>query len=178
MMLPEFKGITALFCEKAKEMTRFVKKKKPGISLAEMLLALAILGILAAILMPVLKSAQPDKLEALHKKGNYIVEHVVADIAFDEDLYPPTQTKTGLGSIGAVTVDGVTYAGEEKFCELFASRVNKAPGSTTNCSAGKKTFTSIEGIDWYLPISSFDGSRPYEEIKFDVNGSQGPLSLR
>lgn len=174
MMLPEFKGITALFCEKAKEMTRFVKKKKPGISLAEMLLALAILGILAAILMPVLKSAQPDKLEALHKKGNYIVEHVVADIAFDEDLYPPTQTKTGLGSIGAVTVDGVTYAGEEKFCELFASRVNKAPGSTTNCSAGKKTFTSIEGIDWYLPISSFDGSRPYEEIKFDVNGSQGP----
>lgn len=174
MMLPEFKGITALFCEKAKEMTRFVKKKKPGISLAEMLLALAILGILAAILMPVLKSAQPDKLEALHKKGNYIVEHVVADIAFDEDLYPPTQTKTGLGSIGAVTVDGVTYAGEEKFCELFASRVNKAPGSTTNCSANKKTFTSIEGIDWYLPISTFDGSKPYEEIKFDVNGAQGP----
>lgn len=174
MMLPEFKGITALFCEKAKEMSCFVKKKKPGISLAEMLLALAILGILAAILMPVLKSAQPDKLEALHKKGNYIVEHVVADIAFDEDLYPPTQTKTGLGSIGAVTVDGVTYAGEEKFCELFASRVNKAPGSTTNCSAGKKTFTSIEGIDWYLPISSFDGSKPYEEIKFDVNGAQGP----
>lgn len=174
MMLPEFKGITALFCEKAKEMICFVKKKKPGISLAEMLLALAILGILAAILMPVLKSAQPDKLEALHKKGNYIVEHVVADIAFDEDLYPPTQTKTGLGSIGAVTVDGVTYAGEEKFCELFASRVNKAPGSTTNCSANKKTFTSIEGIDWYLPISTFDGSKPYEEIKFDVNGAQGP----
>ncbi len=174
MMLPECKGITALFCKKAKEITHFVKKKKPGISLAEMLLALAILGILAAILMPVLKSAQPDKLEALHKKGNYIVEHVVADIAFDEDLYPPTQTKTGLGSIGAVTVDGVTYAGEEKFCELFASRVNKAPGSTTNCSAGKKTFTSIEGIDWYLPISNFDGSKPYEEIKFDVNGAQGP----
>lgn len=56
MMLPECKGITALFCKKAKEITHFVKKKKPGISLAEMLLALAILGILAAILMPVLKS--------------------------------------------------------------------------------------------------------------------------
>lgn len=46
MMLPECKGITALFCKKAKEITHFVKKKKPGISLAEMLLALAILGIL------------------------------------------------------------------------------------------------------------------------------------
>lgn len=175
MKLPFTKGISSLLNEETGIINNnTVKQKKWGISLAEMLLALAIIGILAAILMPVLKSSMPDRMETLHKKGNYIVEHVVADIAFDEDLYPPTSTRTGLGSIGAVTVDGITYSGEEKFCELFASRVNKMPGSKTNCSPGKKTFTSIEGIDWYLPISNFDGSKPYEEIKFDVNGSKGP----
>lgn len=174
MKFPMLKEMAALFRGKKSVDDCIEKKKRRGISLAEMLLALAIVGILAAILMPVLKSSQPDRLETLHKKANYIVEHVVADIAFDEDLYPETTTQTGLGSIGTVTVNGVNYAGEKKFCELFASRVNKAPGSVTNCSAGKKTFTSIEGIDWYLPVSTFDGSRPYEEIKFDVNGSQSP----
>ena len=174
MKFPVIKEMAALFGLKKSVSICGEKKKRRGISLAEMLLALAIVGILAAILMPVLKSSQPDKMEMLHKKASYIVEHVVADIAFDEDLYPPTTTKTGLGSIGAVKVDGVTYAGEEKFCELFASRVNKMPGSVTNCAAGKKTFTSVEGIDWYLPVANFDGSKPYEEIKFDVNGSKAP----
>lgn len=174
MKISEISKLHSFLYSGKKWLTEVIHKKRIGTSLSEMLLALAILGILAAILLPVIKSAQPDKLETLHKKANYIVEHVVADIAFDEDLYPPTQIRTGLGSIGAVTVNGITYAGEEKFCELFASRVNKASGSATNCKAGEKTFTSIEGIDWYLPISSFDGSRPYEEIKFDVNGTTGP----
>ena len=170
----------------------FVKKvfrKMRGFTMAEFLISLAIIGALAMILLPVLKNIRPDELEALHKKGQYTMEHIVSDLAYDEDIYPPTKITSGLASIFAVNVAGKTYGygkvdtyttdknnikAKTKFCELFASRVNLASGSTVNCSEDAKTFTTVEGIDWYLPISNFDGARPYEIIRFDVNGDKEP----
>lgn len=163
--------------------------------MAEVLIAIALIAALALILFPLLKNVMPDKLEALHKKATYIVEHVVAEIAYDEDLYPKTKVTSGLASIFEVKEKGISYGygkieqynttdiknnpkAKSKFCELFASRMNLASNSgPITCQEGAKTLTSVEGMDWYLPISNFDGTNPYEIIKVDVNGDKEPNCL-
>lgn len=160
--------------------------KMRAFSMAEVLIALALIGVLVMILFPVLQKTKPDELETLHKKGQYIMEHIVTDLVYDEDIYPNTITTKGLASIGEVIVEGKKYGdpnadkstekAKTKFCELFASRLNLYPGSTIKCLPDTKTVRSVEGIDWYLPISNFDGSNGsnYGIIKFDVNGTKGP----
>lgn len=160
--------------------------KMRAFTMAEVLIALTLIGVLVMILFPVLSRSKPDELEALHKKGQYIMEQIVSDLISDEDIYPNTITTRGLASIGEAILDGKKYGdpdknkntdkAKSKFCELFASRLNLAPGSTIKCRENSKTTTSVEGIDWYLPISNFDGSdgSNYGIIKFDVNGKKGP----
>ena len=144
---------------------------KYGFTLAETLLTILIIGIIAATTLPTLQKATGNKFEAMRTKCLYQIEQTVAQMLDDDTLYP--QSNNGFSKGFAVTkevkLNGVKYSGNTKFCEIFASRFTKAPHSTVNCSVNAKTFTSADGVDWYLPVSNFTGTR--EIIKFDVNGS-------
>lgn len=147
-----------------------------GFSLPEVLIAVGILGILMAVLIPTLKGAKPDQNEILHKKATFIVNRVINEIATDEFLYPNSGEYRGLSNTNAVTVNGQIHQGKTKFCTLFASRLNRASGSNVECADGKKSLTSIEGIDWYLPISDFKDV-DFASIVVDVNGDKKPNSF-
>lgn len=145
-------------------------RKIYGFTLAETLLTIMIIGVIAAATLPTLQKAHANKFEAMRTKCLFQIEQTVAQMLDDDVLYPQSNNgfSKGLAVTKEVKVNGVKYGGNKKFCEFFASKFNKAPNSRVNCSVGAKTFTSADGVDWYLPVSNFTGTR--EIIKFDVNG--------
>lgn len=140
-----------------------------AMTLAECLLVVAIIGLVAGITIPILKVAIPDKSENLHKKGDYFLEHVVSDVVNNEDYYPVkkifetaengeiTVTKIyGLRNTDTVIEHDKSYSGPTKFCELVASKFALYPGTTVDCSEGADySFMSTDGIKWKMPISDF-----------------------
>ncbi|PWL80426.1 hypothetical protein DBY21_02075, partial [Candidatus Gastranaerophilales bacterium] len=146
-----------------------------ALTIGEFLIGLAIIGVLALILIPIYKTATPDKLESLHKKATYTVDRIVNELSTDEYLYPNNGEYTGLSNTAGVQYGGQYHWGSSKFCTLFASRIIKKPNSEVNCSPNSVSVTSSEGIDWYLPISDFKNGS--ETILVDVNGSELPNEL-
>ena len=143
-----------------------------GFTMMEILISCVVIGVLAVLLIPTLQSAKPDKNEALHKKSTFIVERVVNELSSDSYLYPNNGEYSSLSNTDNVQYNDETHGGNTKFCTLFASRLKLKPGSEINCKKDELSFTSEDGIDWYLPVSDFkDGA---ETLTVDVNGSEGP----
>ena len=67
---------------KWQNMLRF--RRLSGFSLGDALIAMAVIGALALILLPSYKAVNPDKSEALHKKATLIVDRVVYELVSDE----------------------------------------------------------------------------------------------
>ena len=145
---------------------------KSGFSLGDTLVAIAVIGALAVILIPIYRTVNPDPNDKLHKKATFIVERIVNEMGSDEYLYPNGGEFNGFSNTSAVQYNKQTHEGSSKFCTLFASHLNLQTGSEVACFEGQKSATSIEGIDWYLPISDFQNGP--EIIIADVNGGEGP----
>ncbi len=174
---------------------RIENKNKSGFSLGEALITLGIIGVVAAVTIPILYLTIPSKTESLHKKGDYMLEHTVSDLVNSEEYYPvlttqsgpdgdiplPTdQYKYGLRNTSAVIEDNITYAGETKFCKLMASKFNLYPGTTVKCTAtaanpnsSEYSFKSIDGIEWKMPISDFS-TNTAQNIIFKTSDEKGP----
>ena len=157
-------------------------------TLAEMLLALAIVAVLAMIAIPTAKRAIPNKEEKLHQKASYLIEQVVSGMYDNKAYYPITNdvTKFGFHNTDAVSVDGVQYGGgaddstarKEKFCRLFAlqfSTVEKAVTCPVNIYSDEPSFKTADGIEWWIPQTTFnetvdDKTIDAVKIKVDING--------
>ena len=129
---------------------------KRGMTMAEMLIVLGILGVIATMCMPSIRALIPRKYEAMMKKGAYNLEHAVSDLVSSDILYERTDVpnptnftmthRHGLQSTYRVILDGQTYgsdvlnteagmlAARQKFCRLLATRFELAPGSHINCT--------------------------------------------
>ena len=157
------------------------QNKKYGFTLAECLIAMSIIGILLAIVLPsVILKTQEKKDAAMYDKAYATMTKVVAELVNDEDLYPENKEdddSNGLANTVAINVKGKNYSGDTKFCELFASRLKilkKGNDGDANSEYGCKkaltiaeggNFTTIDGIVWSLPIGDMkDGGI----IAFDI----------
>lgn len=132
-----------------------------GFTLAELLIAISLIGILAAITMPTLKDAMPDKYDAMRKKAEYELEQKVADIVNDDLLYGDTvdangNTVHGLRNMYYVNYNGKAFGCDilenmeeskkeeckkyqkQKFCKLLAAKFDLAPGTAVNCEVNAK----------------------------------------
>lgn len=150
-------------------------KRPKGLTMGEFVIGLGIIAVLALILIPIFRSVNPDKNEALGKKANYIVNRIINELSTDTYLYPDNGEFSGFKNTDKVVYNGSEHAGTTKFCTLFASRIVKKPGTEVNCTPGNVSVTSSEGMDFYLPISNFDGGA--QTITVDVNGAEGPNCL-
>ncbi len=157
---------------------------KKAFTLAEVLITLLILGIIAALTLPAVLNTIPSKEDSMHKKISYIIEEVVGQIYDDEVMYPPKSDlfAQGFQNTQKSVVNGIDYEGNEKFCRLFASKFNKLSNDVvceneleeteTLYAEGKKSFTSTDNVDWYLPVTNF--RKGSARIMVDVNGSNPP----
>lgn len=156
-------------------------KNKKAFTLAEVMVTLAVFGVLAAMLFPAIASVRPNKSKVLFKKAYYVAERMVFELVNDEDFYPSQGEVIGFHNTVIASYLGHSYEGNKKFCQLFARKVN-----TTNdeikCETANETptgngtysvpsFVTTDGVAWYLPITDFANT---QTIYVDVNTEKAP----
>ncbi len=135
-------------------MDKFKETFKNGYTLAEVLIVLGIVGIVAAFMIPSVMTGVPSRYESLQKKAAYMLESTISDIVNNEVYYERMDniykdendhnvvTYThGLANTYPVNIDGHVYgsydnetAAKQKFCNIFASKFQLKDGTNINCS--------------------------------------------
>lgn len=170
-----------------------------GFTLTELMVALAVIGILVAVVTPAIMKTRPNKNKMMIKKTFYTTEQIVSSLINDERLYPDMRDACGTGVVSSspdiycaygfdytepVEYEGETYSGETKFAELFKSRLNVK--SEVSGDDGLIFYTT-DGVRWDLTglknawpsgqvPGKFDGTNAPSNtgtILIDVDGSDG-----
>lgn len=154
---------------------RKLHMRKSGFTLAEILLVLVIVGIIAAITIPALVRTIPNKDEENHKKLNYQLEQIVSMMYNDEGMYPKNDIfrKSGFKNTDSVMIKDRVFEGNTKFCELLAEQFEKT-SSTVACGTLDTpdviTFSTTDGMNWYVPKTTF--ANGWTTLKVDINGDK------
>lgn len=149
-------------------------KTKKAFTLAELTVALSIVGVLAAIVVPAVHNMAPNKEMIMFKKAYGEFVRITSEMVNNDDLYPESfdGTKEGFANTDLVNFRGAKNAkGKTKFCKLFAEHASiKETKSACN-------FITNDGVQWILPyFSKTDDSDDYKDITIDVNGALLPNS--
>lgn len=166
---------------------------KKGFTLAEVLITLAVVGVLASLLIPSLKGLTPDKNKVMFKKAYSTLENVISTLVSDETYYPSSETGTNTDDSTTVskgfnfTLKDSTpsYYTSNKFCYLLTNALNTL--GTVTCPAysaySDAYFTTSDGIVWSIdyPASGTDSAPDTQfplsyssystRIVFDVDGA-------
>lgn len=161
-------------------------------TLTELMIALAVIGVLVAVVTPAIMRTRPNKNKMMIKKSYYEAEKIVSSLINDETLYidgrdacnSQTASSTrggcnwGFDDYNSVVYDGETYANGTKFPGLFGAKLNYRTADTTSW-----IYTTSDGVIWYLGGTAnqwdhTDTSKPSDitngSIIIDVNGADGP----
>ena len=169
-----------------------MKKFNNAFTLSELLIALGVIGILCAILLPVIFNLMPNQNTMMAKRAYYMVQSVVADIINDEACYPDKSSATtadkrmgfddGYGYSnctlwgGSEKTNTIDTEGDAslKFATLF---VDKLDTNSTNIASGGGSFSTKDGMNWKLSDSGFNSkatTTAAATLVVDVNGSDAP----
>lgn len=176
-------------------------KKLKGFTLTELMVAMGVIGILVAVVTPAIMKTRPNKNKMMIKKSFYTAEQIVSTLINDERLYPdmkeicdrgvvegedPTKVYCAFGFDydNSVRYEGETYAGNTKFADLFASRLNVKTEDETN-----HIYYTTDGIKWDLSgtvgawtkgqdtpgkFGNQTNAAGIGKITVDVNGDEAP----
>lgn len=130
-------------------------KVKNGFTLAEALITIGMLGIVAAILVPVMNKIIPDSNITAFKQAYSVVSQAVSNMINDDDLYPSCRHLANSdGIIGPIgfnipsaailltmvantpncTTGYVPDANTNKFCYLLSQQIRTRRGIPVSCS--------------------------------------------
>lgn len=141
---------------------------KKGFTLSETLISIAIIGVISAVLIPVLNNVRPDKERILYKKALYTMQNAIATAVNDNTI--------AAANSSAYWADPSVSA--QDFCANIASSVNTV-GSVNCAGAGsfsEPNFTTVNGSKWWGlggDKFSLSGAGANKDITVDVNGSGG-----
>ena len=113
-----------------------------GFTLTELMVALAVIGILVAVVTPAIMKTRPNKNKMMVKKTFYTTEQIVANLINDARLYPDMREACddnfeennpdvdpnsiycawGFDYTNKVTYDGEEYSGGKKFHGIVCKR--------------------------------------------------------
>lgn len=148
-------------------------KRLKGFTLSEIMVALAVIGVLVAVVTPVIMQTKPNKNKMMVKKSFYTIEQVVSSLINDEHLYPDmrencegsdlTNCAWGFDYDDAVKSEGMEYKGDYKFAALFKEKLNVAKEVVSSKVSG----AGPDSGDFYPVFYTSDG------IKWDFTGTKG-----
>ena len=166
-------------------------KKKKGYTLAEVLIALGIVGFISAIMLPMINKIKPDPTKITYIKTFDAIMAATQEIAGNALAYPlqddeknPTKkyNKCPLFNTAEVKVNGIEYGGDNaKFCQFLGTTINTID-STVNCKKdpiiysddtfkNNISFTGTNGVQYLVSTDTTGGYRT--DIYIDVNGDEG-----
>lgn len=135
--------------------------KKLGFTLAEILIAMGILGVIAALTMPTIHKLSPDKDKGMVLKAYKTITEINNEILNDPSLYMLNTkiygTNNNCTNILACTskpVDGqheTGYEGDAKYPHLLSDHLTLSKNYTINSgSPNSYEFTTPDGLEWLM----------------------------
>ncbi len=173
-----------------------------GFTLTELMVALAVIGILVAVVTPAIMKTRPNKNKMMVKKTFYTTEQIVANLINDARLYPDMREACdakfaennpgvdansiycawGFDYTNEAIYDGEKFSGGKKFMGLFASGLNIS--KTDDCSNDIcSVIYTTDGVRWDLAgtdgawtpeVTSGPKNAGIGYIIIDVNGDDAP----
>ena len=153
-------------------------KLKHGFTLAEVLIAIGIVGVVSALMMNLITHKRPNQNKAMFRKAYYIIEREASAMAMDDDNFPTeiegskrlayfdasiNPDDESVGQYDDKNNIRRTYRNTGRyFCRTFANALNTMgdvecydkendPEYTAHdFESGKPTFVTNDGIYWYI----------------------------
>ena len=179
-----------------------MKLNKQGFTLTELLIALGVIGILAAVLMPIIINLLPDQNALMAKRAYYATQTIVSDLINYDSCYPDktnltdedeqrvgfddgyptatcpnwTITSSDYGSDGKLKEGKANQKFVTLFKELLDIKQEKG-----------QSFKTKDGISWKIDDTegthSFSKKKnnandAYIDIYVDVNGEEKPNRIQ
>ncbi len=158
-----------------------MKRSNSAFTLTELLIALGVIAILCAILLPVIFNLMPNQNTIMAKRAYYTIQSVVSELLNDNSCYPDKTSAVinsrvgfddGFGSPNCTKWGDAYINGGDanvKFKTLFCDKLG--------IDIDDSKFTTSDGMDWVFNGVNFiangtDGGRAY--LLVDVNGKDSP----
>ena len=145
-----------------------MKKLQQGFTLAELLIALGIVGVLAMITVPIINNMidNATRDDLMQKKAEHMLDEALYDLITDSELYP--DENVGFADTNKVKYKGVEYEGATKLCGLLAAKMGG-----TECE--NSTFTTPDGTTWTVPNTNFTNNSDTETITYEAKGKKDTI---
>lgn len=123
-----------------------LKKIKSGFTLAETLIAMVVLGIILAFILPSLIATKPSESKLLYKKTFFTISEAIMAVVNNPDLYNTTEYNVLLNPIEKTTKNdqGNDITEKTNFCESLANYLNTV--GEINCNDNNGTFKLANGV--------------------------------
>ena len=149
--------------------------KKIGFTLSELIVALGVVGVVSAMIVPLLGGLLPDKNKMNVVKTYGILSSVNAELLSDLSLNWSYDSKGNECSSG-LTCDGTPYNSsytdtnkynsQYKYCYLFTDRLKL---KETPVLASSYTFTTADGTQWEMQLANSSASGFITTVKYDTD---------
>lgn len=147
-------------------------KKQRAFTLAETLLTLLIVSVLATLLMSTIKGNVPKKQQIIFIKAFRNLETATADIIKDESRYDQNSHATqSIGfnqaplSTSRLSINNVTLSAANAYCYFVAEQMNITKEGVNCSDSSKKNFQSTNGACYY-DLYPFNGN--YRDVTIDT----------
>lgn len=169
-----------------------MKRLNKAFTLTELLVALGVIGVLCAILLPIIFNIMPNKNTIMAKRAYYTVQTIVSDLINDEACYPDLTSASesekrvgfddGFGYPNCSAWGGNDYTAtidtegdpNKKFKVLFLDKLGKTGISV---AGDNTTFDTADGLQWAIHTMGY-GSKNNKDalalITVDTNGKSSP----
>ena len=141
-----------------------MRLNKKAFTLTELLIALGVIGVLAAILLPVISNLLPDQNAIMAKRAYYATQNIVSEMINDADCYPDMSRSKNkvLKRIGFD--DGYKYPN----CELWKADTSddsedyykEGEGRPVGYSVGdpKEYYADVKFMDYFRSLLDLAGN--------------------
>lgn len=169
-----------------------MKRLNKAFTLTELLVALGVIGVLCAILLPIIFNIMPNQNTIMAKRAYYTVQTVVSDLINDEACYPDLTSASdtekrvgfddGFGYPNCSAWGGIDYTNtidnegnaNTKFKVLF---LDKLGITGVDVAANNTTFSTRDGVQWAIHAMGYetkDSKDALALITVDTNGKSSP----